>query len=128
MALIELCTQQLCWHVKLVVSIDVFSWINININAPYTMFVPIEARRASAGISPSETVLISRENNYMYCDRNTTYPLYITSFHCYMTYWSKYNSECTLGMVLIMGILQDTVMQPTIYYVENILKMEILEI
>ena len=44
----------------------------------YTVFVPIEARRASAGISPSETVLISRENNY--CGRNTTYPLYITSF------------------------------------------------
>ena len=27
---------------------------------------------------------IPGENNY--CDRNTTYPLYITSFHCYMTY------------------------------------------
>ena len=50
----------------------------------YTVFVPIEARRASAGISPSETVLISRENYY--CDINTTYPLYITSFHCYVTY------------------------------------------
>ena len=49
-----------------------------------TVFILIEARRASAGISPSETVLISGENNY--CDRNTTYPLYITSFHCYMTY------------------------------------------
>ena len=47
----------------------------------HTVFVPIEARHASTGISPSETVLISRENNY--CDRNTTYPLYITSFHCY---------------------------------------------
>ena len=34
-----------------------------------------------AGISPSETVLISGENNY--CDINTTYPLYITSVHCY---------------------------------------------
>ena len=43
----------------------------------------IEARRASAGILP-ETVLISGENNY--CDRNTTYPLYIASFHCYMTF------------------------------------------
>ena len=42
------------------------------------MFILIEAWRASAGISPSEMVLISRENNY--CDRNTTYPLYITSF------------------------------------------------
>ena len=51
---------------------------------PDTVFILIEARRASAGISPSETVLISGENNYR--DRNTTYPLYITSFHCYMTY------------------------------------------
>ena len=50
----------------------------------YTVFILIEARCASAGISPSEMVLISGENNY--CDRNTTYPLYITSFHCYMTY------------------------------------------
>ena len=50
----------------------------------YAVFILIEARCASAGISPSETVLISGENNY--CDRNTTYPLYITSFHCYMTY------------------------------------------
>ena len=49
-----------------------------------TVFIPIEARRASAGISPSETVLISREINY--CDRNTTYPLYITGFHCHRTY------------------------------------------
>ena len=49
-----------------------------------TMFILIEARRASAGISPSETMLICGENNY--CDRNTTYPLYITSYHCYMTY------------------------------------------
>ena len=49
-----------------------------------TVFILIEARRASAGISPSETVLIYGENNY--CDRNTTYPLYITSFHCCMTY------------------------------------------
>ena len=47
----------------------------------------IEAWRASAGISPSEMVLISGENNY--CDRNTTDPLYITSFICYMTYCSK---------------------------------------
>ena len=45
---------------------------------PLTVFILIEARRASAGISPSETVLISGENNY--CDRNTTYPIYITSF------------------------------------------------
>ena len=52
-----------------------------------TVFILIEARRASAGISPSEMVLISGENNY--CDRNTTYPLYFTSCHCYMTYWSK---------------------------------------
>ena len=50
----------------------------------YTVFILIEARCASAGISPSEMVLISGENNY--CDRNTTYPLYIRSFHCYMTY------------------------------------------
>ena len=50
----------------------------------YTIFILIEARRASAGISPSDTVLISGENNY--CDRNTTYPLYITRFHGYMTY------------------------------------------
>ena len=49
-----------------------------------TVFIVIEAQRASAGISPSETVLISRENNY--CDRNTTLPLYITSCHCCMTY------------------------------------------
>ena len=34
--------------------------------------------RASARIS------LFGENNY--CDRNTTYPLYITSFHCYRTY------------------------------------------
>ena len=50
----------------------------------YTMFILIEAWRASAGIYPSETVLISGENNY--CDRNITYPSYITGFHCYMTY------------------------------------------
>ena len=50
----------------------------------YTVFILIVARRASAGISTSEMVLISGENNY--CDRNTTYPLYITSFQCYMTY------------------------------------------
>ena len=31
----------------------------------YTVFILIEARRASAGISPSETVLISGENNYV---------------------------------------------------------------
>ena len=37
------------------------------------MFILMEAWRASAGISPSETVLISGENNY--CDRNTTLPL-----------------------------------------------------
>ena len=55
-----------------------------NTGFQHTVFVLIEARRSSAGISPSETVLISRENNY--CD--TTYPLYITSFHCYMTYWT----------------------------------------
>ena len=48
------------------------------------VFILIEARRASSGISPSEMVLISGENNF--CDGNTTYPLYITSFHCYMTY------------------------------------------
>ena len=42
-----------------------------------TVFILIEARRASAGILLSETVLISGENNYMYCDRDTTLPLYI---------------------------------------------------
>ena len=40
----------------------------------YTVFILIKAWRASAGISPSETVLIFGLNNY--CDRNTTYPLY----------------------------------------------------
>ena len=45
-----------------------------NVN-PSTVFILIEARHASAGISPSETVLISGENNY--CDRNTTYPLQV---------------------------------------------------
>ena len=50
----------------------------------YTVLILMEARRASVGISPSETVLISKESNY--CYRNTTYPLYITRFHCYMTY------------------------------------------
>ena len=48
---------------------------NINLffpgNKSSTVFVPIEARRTSARISPSETVLISGENND--CDRNTTY-------------------------------------------------------
>ena len=39
--------------------------------AIHTVFVPIEAWHASAGIWPSEMVLISGENNY--CDRNTTY-------------------------------------------------------
>ena len=62
-----------------------------------TMFILIEAQRASAGISPSETVLISRENNY--CDRNITYPLHITSFHCCMTYWSKSVQNATYLIV-----------------------------
>ena len=37
----------------------------LDILAPHTVFVLIEARCASAGISPSETVLISGENNYV---------------------------------------------------------------
>ena len=36
----------------------------------YTVFIIVEAQRVSAGISPSDTVLTSGENNY--CDKNTT--------------------------------------------------------
>ena len=48
----------------------------------YCVYPIIEAWHAIAGISPSETVLISGENNYMY----NCYPVYIKSFHCYMIY------------------------------------------
>ena len=44
----------------------------------YIVFVPIEARLASAGITPSETVLICRENNY--CDRNPLTPYILQVF------------------------------------------------
>ena len=71
------CYCSFVWQVDLL-------FLGILLFSAYTVFVLIEAP-ASAGISPSETVLIlPAKNNY--CDRNTTCPLYITSFHCYMTY------------------------------------------
>ena len=87
----------LIWTLHVVsICIEKYHWYRNLTSKHITVFVPIEARRASAGITPSETVLISRENN---CDRNTTYPLYITSFHCYMTYWSKSVQNATYLIV-----------------------------
>ena len=51
-------------------------------NSLYCVYPNRSTGVPSAGISPSETeCLLSAENNY--CDRNTTYPLYITSSHCW---------------------------------------------
>ena len=61
-------------------------YISHDINTPpITVFILIEARRASAGMSPSEMVLISPEKTIIVIKTLLT-PLYITSFHCCMTY------------------------------------------